>query len=157
VRENTLNGVPWTPGEPNLPSHCPCRASLLSHYPTSTAGHPARSPSTSPFPNLINEAALKALLHSDPKPSSRSSRRSSAGGYTDQRRAGAAAYGGNQPFQEKREGSWETSLPLPFPKSNTPVGKTSERVTPFRTACSFYRSPREEPAIRTPPCTSRYH
>lgn len=74
--EKNLNGVPWTLESPvclcTIPAEHPCSSATrpcwmraaASQHQTGTAGHPPRLPSGSPFPNLINKAALEALLHS---------------------------------------------------------------------------------------------
>lgn len=49
---------------PSSPATRPCWIqTAASQHQTGTSGHHARLPSVSPFPNLINEAALEALLH----------------------------------------------------------------------------------------------
>lgn len=119
--EKPLNGVSWTPGEPgehpSSPATRPCRRpAAASQHQTSAAGHSARLPSGSPFPNLINEAALEALLHSAQVPKTPAGPRDGAEGWQTRGKGlqlqRSAASGGNQPFHEKEEKSWENSLPL---------------------------------------------
>lgn len=91
---------------------------------------PVRSPSCSPFPHLINEAALKAILCSvqiQKTPAGpRDGARRVAMLITDMgERVAAPAKGGNQPFQGKEEKRREIRFPLFLPRFNKQVGKTS--------------------------------